>query len=314
MSTSSFFQSFTVMANGPMKSKPVLKGLYLRFLEHEPHVPISDGLYAATKETGDIRIMEIKGASDAAQVIELPQEEENFHLAYQFIGKSVIAASGSRQLKSGQHIGCSTSIGEKLICQLDRGKTWMVLIGLSGDALRSVHSEFPTLTDAPASPLTIGYRQKNLFGKVQQLKGGSFSLDIKLNYCIALLIEQYQNDLSAQLKAVDNADIALYHKAAAYILQHYTERKLTRQKIADALCVSIRTLTRAFEGKQVTCSKAIQLARLHKARERLRRNDGESVEHLASELHFSDTQHFIECYTELFKVSPDAERKRRGAK
>lgn len=245
-------------------------------------------------------------------MIELPQEEENFHLAYQFIGKSVIAASGSRQLKSGQHIGCSTNIGEKLICQMDRGKTWMVLIGLSGGALRSVHSEFPTLTDAPPSPLTIGYRQKNLFDKVRQLKGGSFSLDIKLNYYIALLIEQYQSDLSAQLKAVDNADIALYHKAATYIQEHYMERKLTRQKIADALYVSVRTLYRAFEAKQLTISRAIQLVRLHKARERLRRNDEESIDHLASELHFSDTPHFVQCYTELFKVAPDAERKRRG--
>lgn len=312
MSTSSFFQSFTVMANGPMESKPVLKGLYLRFLEHEPHLPISDNLYAATKTMGDIRIMEIKGASDAAQVIELPQEEENFHLAYQFIGKSVIAASGSRQLKSGQHIGCRTDIGEKLICQMDRGKTWMVFIGISGEALRSVHSEFPTLANSLRSPLPIGFRQKHLFNKLQQLKRGSFSLDIKLNYAIALLIEQYQSDLSAQLKAVDNADIALYHKAATYIQEHYMERKLTRQKIADALYVSVRTLYRAFEAKQLTISRAIQLVRLHKARERLRRNDEASIDHLASELHFSDTPHFVQCYTELFKVAPDAERKRRG--
>src|SRR3546814_123086 len=194
---------------------------------------------------------------------------------------------------------------------MDRGKTWMVFIVISGEALRSVHSEFPMLTDA-ARPLAIGYRQKHLFDKVQQLKGGSFSLDIKLTYCIALLIEQYQSDLSTQLKAVDNADIALYHKAATYIQQHYMERKLTRQKIADALCVSIRTLTRAFDGKQVTCSKAIQLVRLHKARERLRAGGDTPIEHLASELHFSDRQQFIQCYTELFKVSPDADRSRRG--
>jgi len=300
------------MANGPMESKPVLNGLYLRFLEHEPHLPISDTLYAATKTMGDIRVMEIKGASDAAQVIELPQEEENFHLAYQFIGKSVIAASGSRQLKSGQHIGCRTDIGEQLICLLDRGKIWMVFIGISGEALRSVHSELPTLADSLRSPLAVGYGQKHLFDKVQQLKGGPFSLDIRLNYHIALLIEHDQSDLSAQLKAIDNADIALYHKAATYIQQHYMERKLTRQKIADALCVSIRTLYRAFEAKQLTISRAIQLVRLHKARERLRRNDEESIDHLASELHFSDTPYFIECYMELFKISPDAERKRRG--
>ena len=91
------------MTNGPMECKPVLSGLYLRFLEDEPHWPISATLYAATRAMGDIRVMEIKGTSDAAQVIELPQEEETLYFAYQFIGNSVISASGSWQLKSGQH-------------------------------------------------------------------------------------------------------------------------------------------------------------------------------------------------------------------
>src|SRR5690606_27081670 len=133
---------------------------------------------------------------------------------------------------------------------------------------------------------------------------GAFTLDIKLNYHIALLIEQYQSDLGAQLKAANNADIALYHKATAHIQQHYMERKLTRQQIADALYISIRTLTRAFGDKQVTISGAIQLARLHIARERLRTDCDTSIEHLASELHFSDAQYFIECYTKLFKITP----------
>ena len=311
MSTSPFFKSLTVTANGPIESKPVLKGLYLRFLERENHLPVSATLYAATKAVGDIQIMEIKGASDAAQVIELPQEKEIVCFAYQFIGNSVITASGTRQLKSGQHIGCSSNVGEKLICRIDRGKTWMLLIGISGAALQSMRSEFPQLTQSSPSPLAIGYRQKHLFGKVQQLKEGAYSLDVKLNYYIALLIEQYQNDLSAQLKTLNNADIALYHKAAAYIQEHYMERKLTRQKIADALCVSTRTLYRAFEGKQVTISRAIQLARLHKARERIRGNDDTPIEQLASELHFSDTQQFIQGYTELFKVSPGEDRGKR---
>jgi len=312
MSINPFFRSLTVVANGPIASKPVLKGLYLRFLERENHLPISATLYAATKEIGNIRLMEIKGASDVAQVIELPQEEETFCFAYQFIGNSVITASGSWPLKWGQHIGCCTNRGEKLICRIDRGKTWMLLIGISGDALQAMRSEFPALAQSPRAPLTIGYRQKHLFDKVQQLKGGAYTLDVKLNYYIALLIEQYQSDLGAQLKAVNNADIALYHKAASYILEHYMERKLTRQEIADALCVSIRTLTRAFEGKQVTISRAIQLARLHKARERLRSNGDEPIDLLASDLHFSDTQYFVQCYTALFKITPDAERKRRG--
>ncbi|WP_262249011.1 hypothetical protein [Parapedobacter soli] len=171
-----FFRSLTVIANGPIDSKPVLKGLYLRFLERENHLPISDTLYAATQETGNIRLMEIKGASEAAQVIEFPREEETFCFAYQFIGNSVITASGSWPLKWGQHIGCRTHTGERLLCRIDRGKTWILLISISGEALQAIRSEFPTLAHKPRSPLTIGYRQKNLFDKVQQLKGGAYSV------------------------------------------------------------------------------------------------------------------------------------------
>lgn len=274
------------------------------------HLPISTTLYAATKAVGDVRIIEIKGTSDAAQVIELP-EAETLYIAYQFIGNSVITAAGSRQLKSGQHIGCCTRAMEKLICRIDRGKTWMLLICISGGALRTVCSEFPTLADEPHAALAIGFRQKTLFDKVQQLKPGAYTLDIKLSYYIALLVEQYQNDLDAHMKAADSTDIALYHKAAAYIQQHYMERKLTRQQIADALCVSIRTLTRAFEGRQVKISKAIQMARLHKARAQLRKKTDDTIEDLACTLHFADTQQFIQCYTELFKISPEEDRGRR---
>src|SRR5690606_38827923 len=120
--------------------------------EREAHLPISETLYAAARAIGDIQIMEIKGASDTAQLFELPQEDESLYFIYQFIGKSVIAASGSRQLKPGQHIGCHAAPGEKLICSIDRGKTWMLLIGISGKALRSVYSEFPTLAEEPHSP------------------------------------------------------------------------------------------------------------------------------------------------------------------
>ena len=305
-----FFKSLAAPTDGPTSNKPVLSGLYLRFLEHDPHLPISETLHAAVKVIGEIRIIEIKGVSDVAQVVELPQDTETGCLVYQFIGNSIVNASGSWTLKSGQHLGfnCGT---DNLICRIDQGKTWMLLIAFTEKSLRSIYSELQLFGHVPASPLSIGYRQKQLFGKLQEITNGSYTRDIKLNYYIALLVEQYHNDLQAYTKAASHTDIALYHKAAAYIQQHYGERKLTRQKIADALCVSIRTLTRAFEGKNITISRAIQLARLYKAREWLRGGD-DSVEQVATALHFADISQFIRVYTALFKVSPDAERRRKG--
>ena len=310
MDKHSFFTSFTVMAHGPIDSKSVLKGLFLRFLESELHLPVSETLFAAARETTVAKIIEIKGTSDTLQHIELPQGMETFCLIYQFMGTSRTTASGKQQLKSGQHAGYHTDADDKLICQIDRGKTWMLLVYLSGPNLRPLHTELSLLRQPPATPLPIGYRQKHLFDKIQRLKTDTFMLGIKLDYYIALLLEQYRTDLSEHLKTRTNADIALYHKAVTYILEHCTERKLTRQQIADELCVSVRTLTRAFGQKKMTTSRAILLGRLHKAREWLRADKEVSIDHVASELHFAATVRFVQDYTALFKKTPEADRKK----
>ena len=310
MNNPSFFTSLTVTTRGFTDSKPILKGLYLRFLEQEPHQPVSETLYAAVWATAAVKIIEIKGTSDSPEVIELPHGEETFCLVYQFIGNSTTSASSNQPLKSGQHTGCHTGSEEPLICRIDRGKTWMVLICLSGKALQSVHSDLESLMHPPAAPISIRYRQKHLFDKIQQLKTDTFMLGIKLDYHIALLLEQYKVDLSTLVTTTDNADVALYRKALVYIQTHYQERKLTRQQIADALCVSTRTLYRAFEGQPVTIRKAIELARLHKAREWLRTDKDTPIDHVATELHFPDTTEFIRSYTELFKKTPEVDRKR----
>ena len=300
------------MAYGPFDSKSVLKGLYLRFLEQELHLPVSETLYAAVRETTIAKVIEIKGSSDAQQHIELPQDMETFCLIYQFIGNSLTTASGSQQLKSGQHAGYYTGADEKFICQIDRGKTWMLLVSLQGPDLDLLRSELETLKQPPATPLPIGYRQKHLLDKIQRFKADAFMLDVKLEYHIALLLEQYKADLRENLKAAASADIALYHKAIDYILAHCTERKLTRQRIADELSVSLRTLYRAFEEKKKTIGHVILLARLHKAREWLRTDKELSIDHVASELHFADTARFIREYTAVFRTEPEADRKRRG--
>ena len=312
METPTFFTSFTALARGPIDNKPVLKGLYLRFLEQEPHLPVSEKLYAAAWETSVATVIEIKGSSDTLQHIELPQDTETFCLIYQFIGNSLTTASGSQQLKSGHHAGYYTGADEKFICQIDRGKTWMLLIYLSGQALERLSSELAFIKQPPTTPLAIGYRQKHLFDKIQQLKADAFMRDTKLEYHIALLLEQYKADLRENLKAAASADIALYHKAVDYIVAHCTERKLTRQKIADALFVSVRTLTRAFGERNTTTGKAILLIRLHKAREWLRTDKAATIEQVAAEFHFANTDEFIRQYKELFNKTPEADRKRRG--
>lgn len=65
-----------------------------------------------------------------------------------------------------------------------------------------------------------------------------------------------------------------------------------------------RTLTRAFEQKNVTISEMIQLVRLDKARDWIREGD-KSIDFIASVLYFETTQQFEAAYYVLYKVLPD---------
>ena len=87
------------------------------------------------------------------------------------------------------------------------------------------------------------------------------------------------------------------------------EEQLDRITIAAALECSPRQLSRAFEGRPTTLQAAIQLLRLHKGRELLRKYRKRPVAQVAAEVHFRNAKHFSTRFKEVFGRTPTEERK-----
>lgn len=84
---------------------------------------------------------------------------------------------------------------------------------------------------------------------------------------------------------------------------------LNRLTVAAALDCSPRHLSRAFEGRPVTLSATIQLMRLYKGRELLRRKRKLSVAQVAAMVHFRNAKHFATLFKKQFDRTPSEERK-----
>ncbi len=99
----------------------------------------------------------------------------------------------------------------------------------------------------------------------------------------------------------------LFRRAYAYILAHYMEVDLNRDRIAAALGCSTRSLSRAFEGT-ITIPEAIRRLRLQKARDFLHKRSHLTIKQIAEKVHFCDAKYFSRCFKELFRLSPSEER------
>ncbi|MEC3878724.1 helix-turn-helix domain-containing protein [Parapedobacter sp. 10938] len=71
---------------------------------------------------------------------------------------------------------------------------------------------------------------------------------------------------------------------------------------------STRQLSRAFEGRPVKLNVAIQLMRLYKSQELLRRKRNLSVAQVAAMVHFRNAKHFTTQFKKHFGRTPSEER------
>ena len=95
---------------------------------------------------------------------------------------------------------------------------------------------------------------------------------------------------------------------AAGALNMWFDADIDRNRIAEALNVSVRTLNRAFEGKTNNVITTIRMVRLHKARDLVRGTDM-PLEDIAFKLHYADAKHLSKKYQALFTRSPAQDRK-----
>ncbi|WP_120429806.1 AraC family transcriptional regulator [Acinetobacter baylyi] len=96
----------------------------------------------------------------------------------------------------------------------------------------------------------------------------------------------------------------LYSKAMNFILRHLCDPELNLEKVAQAHCVSVRTLSRAFARHQKTVMSVIWSERLNASREALKSGRVTSVSEAALDYGFTDFSHFSHAFKKAFGISP----------
>ncbi|MBL1408134.1 helix-turn-helix transcriptional regulator [Sphingobacterium faecale] len=290
-----------------------IDNLYFRFLQEHGSTCVAAGLHAVYNTLAALKCIEIKGNLEQSEPFELIQEREGLWLVFQHLGKSILNDGRVHHLESATYLGV-TCQDSNTILQLDRGKNWLTVIGIDGGRLSDLREEYTNIAqlfsiDGSRSliPRLIGYKQKRIFERIQQLATNAYSLPIAIAYHVNQLVFLFDQELGAVEKNTAHQEVALYYRALTYIKEHFLDAKIPRKEIADELCVHERTLTRAFEQKKVTISEMIQLVRLDKAREWVRHTD-RSIGQIAECLHFEDLDRFEDAYHMLYKVYPKEDR------
>ncbi len=294
---------------------PKVEGLYFHFLEAEETKWIAPGLKATYKDVEHIRVVGIKGNLEQPEAFELLHEGDMLWMAFQFLGKSIINNGTVQHLTAAEYVGFKNGENNTIL-QIDRGKTWLSLIGIRGDKLPALQAEYEKITGflftnesmRPDKAFPIGYKQKRILDKIQGLPYGAYSLPAKIVYHVNQLVELFEEELVLFEDKVNHAEVALYYRALDYIKQHILYRKILRKEMADHLCVTEKTLTRAFSQKKTTIRQMIQVARLDKAREWIRQND-RPLEEIIADLHFEEAD-FITAYSTLFNSNPEEDCKK----
>ncbi len=288
------------------------KGRYFSFLgEDNVHLGTKDQ-YIASRQIGSQLFLEIKCTQDQSWHLALRDTPETFWMAFQFLGSSSIENKENPTLTHQQYLGFFNT-DDDIPYHLKAGKTWTVLIGMELENLKQLSQEWPTLaydrnTSHLLPALKIASRNKKILEQIQRIKDTPFSLSYKLNYQVIQLMETYHGDLLQHRKSLQKEDVSLFHRAKAYIVDHYTDEDIDIKHMASELLSSERTLYRIFHENGLTVNSAIQVIRIYKGREMLRRTN-KSVDMIAFHLQFSTAKYFIKQYVRYFGHTPAVERK-----
>lgn len=238
-------------------------------------------------------------------------------------GRSVLLTTPPRPLSTGE-ILCYQQAMDSFHIQLNDGKNWIFMIGISPRNLEQLAAEYPSVrnwldtrkTNKECAVLGKMAVHPKLFSVLDALKRisfrpfGTYYLLMAWNLRIFDIIF---NEAKEPTYSEEDHEVRLYHKTVAYLRQHFYEEGLTLKRIAQAMHVSVRTLTRCFANRPYSVSEYLQELRLTEARDRIISSDNTIVS-IAFSLHFACQKSFSKMFKKRFGYSPSEFREKASPK
>lgn len=228
-------------------------------------------------------------------------------------GRSVVLTTPPRPLSTGE-ILCYQQTMDSFQVQLNDGKNWLFMIGISPSNLERLAIEYPQVR----TWLDMHHTGKDcvVFGKMvvhpklfsvldglKRIAFRPFGTYYLLTAWNLRIFDIIFNEAKEPTYSERDHEVRLYHKTTAYLRQHFYREGLTLQHIAQAMNVSVRTLTRSFANRPHSVSGYLQELRLMEARDRIIGSDNTIVS-IAFSLHFVCQKSFSKMFKKRFGYSP----------
>lgn len=296
-------------------ARDIIKTMHLAVFPQGLVTCPAEGIQQIQLRMEDIVLLEIKGRSPNPHALNLPSENrKTLWLCMQFHGKLVFP-NGSNSYPD--NLLSLITEPEDYTLTLAADRQWVLFFGLSGNSKLQLLAELPSLRQAYEKQqinilqsFSISTIERQVIETLCKKAMGPFNALYQTGVAMGKLFGNYSLQLlKPQVLSREEYQVQIYHRALAYIQEHYLEEDLTGEKIGDVLGCSVRNLTRAFEGRSLGVKATILTVRLYKARELLQTKSDLSVERIAGMLHFGDAKNFAVQYKKVFCHSPRDERK-----
>ncbi|WP_164110506.1 MULTISPECIES: helix-turn-helix transcriptional regulator [Sphingobacterium] len=251
--------------------------------------------------------------TNATAKLEIETQEDCLWIYIDLLGQSLVLLSKPQSLSSGEILCYWTSLNPYQV-RLENGKNWLLMIGITPKHFADIVAEYPllrqlhTVQNLQEINEILGKMTTNskLYGVLDALKRitfrpfGTYYLLMAWNLRIFDIIfnESKVSDTNEQ-----SHDVKLYYGTLAYLRQHFCEEGLSLNSIAQAMNVSVSTLTRSFANRPHSVSAYLQELRLVEARDRIMASDNTIVS-IAFSLHFVCQKSFSKLFKKRFGYTP----------
>lgn len=297
-------------------SKDTFKSMHLAVLHQAVQQKQTEQLFLIQFEIQDFVLYESKGHLQSITNLSLPTKDmEILWLGFQFHGKSTFS---SGKVTQPDTLFSFTSTAENQHLTLTTEKHWTLFLGISGASKQQLLTELPLLRiqyeqqqNNILKAVPLSYSDRQILENLSKMVFGPFST---IHHIGQLMLKTYTNYTQQLIRRIKQGksepQIQLYHQAIAHIRANFMDEALSREKIAEALHCSVRSLNRAFEGRPSSVNATILSLRLYKGRELLHNQPDLSVEQIAITLYFPDAKHFAVQYKKYFHKTPREDRKK----